>query len=433
MEPRPPQPWYNYVDGRLDASSSNSTHQAELLRSASDHIRRNHNTGSCEIGKTLLMFVEMECSGLGGDMAMLIRAIVIAMARRRQVVLYPPGASSRRRAGLPADVPLSVRKPWHWLVGGGEVADLPLDSIYEKSSCHRLFEEDPQLHAMLSDLSNGSSIAEAAARRGYPGIVNTSRIYGQSVSWRVGLTPGYMPRMYQAQGLLWWFQVVTTHVFRIRGPLARLVQSEPAMRPFIGRRSAPAGRQPSTSELSEDDGAILGWMPRARFDVGLHIRVGDACNNVRDRYYALRQCNVTASLAGSLDVVRRAGVTSGSLFVATNSRKVVGDIEAGVAAPFDTSFAALERGDHLNVATQRLSGATLRRRVLLESLVDLLLLSRARVVAGPMFSSYPRVAIQMRVQTPAVDHRSLYISLDGYPWCSRSSCRMDYMKRFHTA
>jgi len=52
--------------------------------------------------------------------------------------------------------------------------------------------------------------------------------------------------------------------------------------------------------------------------------------------------------------------------------------------------------------------------VLDESFLDLLLLSRAAVVAGSMMSNLPRLALQMRVTPPGLETRRLpYITLDG--------------------
>ena len=57
--------------------------------------------------------------------------------------------------------------------------------------------------------------------------------------------------------------------------------------------------------------------------------------------------------------------------------------------------------------------------VLEEALLDLLLLARARTVAGSLFGNMPRLALQWRVEPP---YNASYISLDGYPWCTRTSC-----------
>ena len=59
--------------------------------------------------------------------------------------------------------------------------------------------------------------------------------------------------------------------------------------------------------------------------------------------------------------------------------------------------------------------------VLEEALLDLLVLSQARVLAGAMLSNMPRLALQMRVRPSG--KRPPYISLDGNSWCTTSSCK----------
>ena len=47
-----------------------------------------------------------------------------------------------------------------------------------------------------------------------------------------------------------------------------------------------------------------------------------------------------------------------------------------------------------------------------------------------MFSAFPRLALQMRVREPGpLPH---YAALDGYPWCTRTSCKMNYIESFGT-
>ena len=74
-------------------------------------------------------------------------------------------------------------------------------------------------------------------------------------------------------------------------------------------------------------------------------------------------------------------------------------------------------------------GRAARLRVLLEALLDVLLLSRAEVIVGPMMSNFARVAVQLRVQPPMADAAGgppRYVPLDGRPWCTRTSCKFAY-------
>ena len=69
--------------------------------------------------------------------------------------------------------------------------------------------------------------------------------------------------------------------------------------------------------------------------------------------------------------------------------------------------------------------------MLLEALLDVLLLSRAETVVGPMMSNFARVALQLRVQPPTAKPR--YVALDGRGRGAaerRASGRMSRIKGF---
>ena len=69
--------------------------------------------------------------------------------------------------------------------------------------------------------------------------------------------------------------------------------------------------------------------------------------------------------------------------------------------------------------------------VLLESMMDVMLLSRSSVLVGSMMSNFPRMALQMRLQAPIAGEER-YLALDGRTWCTRTSCRMNYSDHFGT-
>ena len=60
--------------------------------------------------------------------------------------------------------------------------------------------------------------------------------------------------------------------------------------------------------------------------------------------------------------------------------------------------------------------------ILEETMLDLLLLSRARYIAGSMYGNMPRVALQLRPTAPGDARRLAWVSTDGRDWCSKPTC-----------
>lgn len=51
-------------------------------------------------------------------------------------------------------------------------------------------------------------------------------------------------------------------------------------------------------------------------------------------------------------------------------------------------------------------------------MLDLLLLSRARYIAGSMYGNMPRVALQLRPTAPGDARRLAWVTTDGRDWLS---------------
>ena len=56
------------------------------------------------------------------------------------------------------------------------------------------------------------------------------------------------------------------------------------------------------------------------------------------------------------------------------------------------------------------------------ALLELLLLSRARFIAGSMYGNMPRLALQLRTTTPGDVRRLAYVTTDGRDWCTKPTC-----------
>ena len=386
---------------------------------------------------TPILFARMDCHGLGEDLNQAVRMFAVAISQRRQLILLPPEPEARRDpkgCALPTSVKLTAKEPWHWLSG----QDIPLSSILVTSSCQsHLMQRQPEVMEAIAQSSVGNA-TQTAARLGAKDIAAAGR---ESISlWRVNLAVSrHVPRIFQRQGLLWWFQVLTSYLVRVQPPLSDIVQSHAAMKPFIV--TTPAGGA-ATDEFrwlgwaircgrKYCDGVGPGWMPTARFDVGAHIRLGDACRqkHVPKHYLThVRRCDV--NLTTVLRKVRANGVHNGTLFIASDSQAIIDEVAAGGALPFVASYLAINRSRFDTAApTERLTARAIRLQSMVEALMDMLLLSRSSVVVGKMMSNFPRMALQLRVQPPRSHGAAgAYLALDDRPWCSRTSCREGYLE-----
>ena len=137
------------------------------------------------------------------------------------------------------------------------------------------------------------------------------------------------------------------------------------------------------------------------------------------------------------------GITSGHLFLATDSASIIREAAGtgGGRRAFRISYLDLQRDKYEPIAMPG-TGSLHRHRqrqtrniedvlpranassrggtVVLETLLDLLLLSRASLIAGGMTGNMPRLALNLCVRPPNITH---YVSLDGYHWCAESSCK----------
>lgn len=227
-----------------------------------------------------------------------------------------------------------------------------------------------------------------------------------------------MPMRFRPNGVLWWYQVLTTFFVRVRGPLAHRLETHEAMRPFLGPTAPVSMRFPTRK------GSPAGsWLPSASFDYAMHIRMGDACGAKADHEHVLRKC--VTSLPETLAKLNLTG--GASLYVASDSQKAIEDVVA--AAPSLTvHWLKIDRAKY---NTSRGVEESLDRRdssALEEALMELLLISRSRTILGSMTGNMPRLAVQLRVMPPGTDPP--YISLDNNDWCTCTSCKPYFVQNF---
>ena len=109
----------------------------------------------------------------------------------------------------------------------------------------------------MEALANATEMDTGATLRrlGEFALFNTTLSYRNN--WRVGMDRGYIPLPFRHQGLLWWFQVLTTYLVRIKEPLSQQLATHPAMRPFV---LPPNAARSAYATL--DDVRWLGWSVR---------------------------------------------------------------------------------------------------------------------------------------------------------------------------
>lgn len=397
-----------------------------------------------------VLFTRMPMFGVSNDLNSLLVVLAKAVRERRQLIILPPTAKERERIRNLAGA-LTVQRPWHWLEDG-----MPLDSVVHLSRCQRhLQEQMPSVLDMLGNATNAEPLAaripEIARLDPYDWYARRPRAAGFHVT--LAFVPPQLRRMDDSpnptvrrhlkatplwhNGILWWFEVLATYLIRVRGSLAERLQAHPALNALesdalvaarggdLGGWGAPVGTVPYK--------AMGGWYPRPTFDVGLQMRMGDACGSKNGTANKkLRRCVTTLSQA--LNILEAQGVASGRLFLATDSQAIVEEAKApGGARGFQISYLNIERAKYEPVMVRRGRGVTTkniedvlprnehgRSSVLEEALLDVLLLSRASLVAGSMASNMPRLALNMRVRPP---NRTHYVALDGYEWCAETSCK----------
>ena len=345
-------------------------------------------------------------------------------------------------------------------------ARVPNDDLLVTSDCQRhMSATRPDLMRLLA---NATEVDTGATLRrfGEYALHNTSMAY--RTSWRVGMDSNSIPLAFRRQGLLWWFQVLTNFWIRARGDLKERLMRHEALKTLRRKlrffpHSYPRGVPPPA--IAEPIGRTLcggrrrrpcdklgsGWLPEVWFDVGLHIRMGDACGaNAPERGQRSRRCS--ARPLQDAFALMNAHQLRGHVFLATDSTEIARASEAiGAEHGFKVSTLQIDRKQHdslcLSTASRKdeprcgteFVDRTRERDLdmLTDTLLDSLLvrhplpcpfpcvpapthaharaharahnmtvrvsrsqLSRSTVLVGAMMSNFPRLALQLRVQMP---------------------------------
>ena len=121
-----------------------------------------------------------------------------------------------------------------------------------------------------------------------------------------------------------------------------------------------------------------------------------------------------------------------SVFLASDSESIVRssrDLPSGLP-PLRIYHLAMDRSkyDAAQRIEERNHSRAHRAQILAEALLEAVLLSRARRIAGAMLGNMPRLALQLRVRD-VFD----YAALDGRAWCTKTACKLDsYDERYRS-
>ena len=339
-------------------------------------------------------------------------------------------------------------------------ARVPNDDLLVASDCQRhMSASHPDLMRLLS---NATEVDTGATLRRFGEYALHNRSIAYRTHWRVGLDSSYIPLPFRQQGLLWWFQVLTSFWIRARGELRERLMRHEALKTLRRKlRNSPGGftRAAPPPAIAEPIGRTVcgrrrrpcdklgsGWHPRdVWFDVGLHIRAGDACGaSAPKRGQRMRRCSATP--LQDAFALMNAHQLRGHVFLATDSAEIARASEAiGAEHGFKVSTLPIDRKQHESLCLSTVSRndeprcgtefvARTRERdsnMLTDTLLDSLLvrcplplaspcvpaharthtvrmtvrvsrsqLSRSTVLVGAMMSNFPRLALQLRIQMP---------------------------------
>ena len=350
-------------------------------------------------------FVRMGAFGVANDVNRVVRGLHVSISRKMQLVLLPP--DSQTRAMLPGPN-ATLDHPWHWLPPQRGLGDM-----LHLSACHEwLLRHNRSWLQRIEE----EGVTDTAAR------AVPFRIRLLDLPWRTGVRPSELPRAFHGQGILWWWSVLTTYVLRPRGEFARDLLAHPALAAFSSGLGAPFG-QPLADLRAGRTISFRNASAPFLFDVGLHLRMGDACGP-KARLQRSRHC--VKSLRQALLLVAPHVANGSSVFIASDSAAAVADARLGRGAPalrfFHLSF---QRGKYDTAQLIELAhiDSESREAILHEALLEMFLLSRARLIAGAMYGNFPRLAMQLRVKT-----RYEYVALDQRHWCTKTACKMNYSR-----
>lgn len=424
------------IAGTVDAD-------ADTLHRAYAFLEASHRA-PCVLGQTPLVVQRLPVLGIANDINYVVRALALSMRKRHggQLILLPPAkapshgrvASNNRQS---IALGRNLENAWHWFDG---LSGATTSSLFTPSSCQLRLEQPDEIGRLrafdIASRNGTTSLAVVAQSLGLGGNVFDAT-NGAIRALGRGLMLADIPAQFREYGMLWWWQALTTYLVRIRPPLVERLQRHPAMLAMENQAGRVSGSRAQKLWLVSTRNALrravhdktedaLGYVPDVAFDAALHVRMGDACGPKAKRNQEIvRKCVHT--LMGGLSPLLAHGVVpkGGRVFIATDSQKIINEAKvAAVSLPFEVFFLDIDRAKYDTEAWIELASARSRSTltILDETLLDLLLLSRARYIAGSMYGNVPRLALQLRTTAPGDARRLAYVTTDGRDWCTMPTC-----------
>lgn len=383
-------------------------------------------------------FYSMTAFGAGHDINAAVRALHWAVAPGRegggwQLVFLPPSRKMREQRKMVCD----AERPWHWM------PSTPMGQFWRLSQCQRqLLNENRSWFQRVSELYTDhghfvkphDSIQHPWHRLfDLPGVPFSKRLAIVPRS-DIPVSLEELPQRFQHMGLAWWFSVLTAYLIELNGDLLATTTRHTAiqaLRSDLSERAHLAHQFRSTTLSrvfgAEDRAAFnFGVAEESLFDLGLHIRVGDACSKAVHRQDVVakrfRRCGTSLSEELSVALAAAQPRHIRSVFLSSDDPMIIQQARAAEIRFSLTIYAlSLDRQkynvtDHLEEVNSGMHAE--KEQVLVDVVLEMAALSRSAIIAGFMFGSVPRVALQLRVRKPFE-----YVTLDGYPWCEFAICK----------
>ena len=346
---------------------------------------------------TPVYFVPFSPNGIGNKLMAMVMGFHIALMQRRALVIsdWPPSTLS---------------------------TSYKLEDIVQPSSCQLMFDGDKSRPKVRKCTVAGCPLRTASRftdSRTQPHWAHQS--------------PDFLdlPKRWKRLDWLTWWRAITQYLFQPGAPLLQGLQQSLGRATLLRSPGAPGVSQPPlagmlrraaseqalataaspqrTGFAARFAGGVARWEDVRRPLVGVHVRLGDGCGDLKRG-----GCKYVRSFAGVVSRLREAGISAGTIFLATDGAEIAAQ---ATAAPVDGFDVLTLREDRAAVQASHSRGERRREadELLHLQLLDLALLSQADVLAGVFASTFVKSALQLGAA-------AAYVSLDTFAWCPLLRC-----------
>ena len=364
-------------------------------------IAARHDGAPCD-SSTPVYFAPFSPNGIGNKVLAVVMAFHMALMQGRRLVVsdWPPST-------------LDV--------------SYPLAEFLEPSSCQAVFDADRNRPRVRKCTVISCPInTRSSFRNGYtqPHWAHMSALFLD------------LPREWAHLEWLDWWRAITQYLLRpgdkmLTGLSTTLSRVKLLHSPGVSARDAAERLRRATSTERADThahasgfaarfaGGVAAWTQHVRRPlVGVHVRLGDGCWDSKRG-----GCKYVKSFSTILTRLRESGVTSGTIFLATDNSTIAAE---AVRTPLE-GFDVIALGeDRMQVEKSHARGERRREgdELLHLQLLDLALLSQTDVLAGVFGSTFVKTALQL-------GHAKVYLSLDTFPWCPLLRCYWGWRDMCH--